>query len=73
MAGIVAGGCLMLVLVAALKDAEKRGMIVQTGSGDIGLINNLGMALFTKYVVPFEISSVLFLSAMVGAVVIGKK
>lgn len=73
MAGIVAGGCLMLVLVAALKDAEKRGMVVQAGSGDIGLINNLGMALFTKYVVPFEISSVLFLSAMVGAVVIGKK
>jgi NADH-quinone oxidoreductase subunit J len=29
--------------------------------------------LFSEYVVPFEISSVLFLSAMVGAVVIGKK
>jgi len=73
MAGIVAGGCLMLVLVAALKDAEKKGQLVQVGSGDIGLINNLGRALFTEYVVPFEISSVLFLSAMVGAVVIGKK
>jgi NADH-quinone oxidoreductase subunit J len=31
------------------------------------------MALFQDYVVPFEISSVLFLSAMVGVVVIGKK
>ena len=41
--------------------------------GDIGLIQNLGKVLFTDYVVPFEISSVLFLSAMVGAVVIGKK
>jgi NADH-quinone oxidoreductase subunit J len=41
--------------------------------GDIGLIQNLGKVLFTQYVVPFEISSVLFLSAMVGAVVIGKK
>jgi NADH-quinone oxidoreductase subunit J len=29
--------------------------------------------LFNDYVLPFEISSVLFLSAMVGAVVIGKK
>jgi NADH-quinone oxidoreductase subunit J len=37
------------------------------------LIENLGKVLFTEYVVPFEISSVLFLSAMVGAVVIGKK
>ena len=42
-------------------------------TGDIGLIQNLGKLLFTEYVVPFEISSILFLSAMVGAVVIGKK
>ena len=41
--------------------------------GNIGLIKNLGKELFTNYVVPFEISSILFLSAMVGAVVIGKK
>jgi len=41
--------------------------------GDIGLIQNLGKTLFTQYVVPFELSSILFLSAMVGAVVIGKK
>jgi hypothetical protein len=40
---------------------------------DIGLIKNLGKTLFTTYVIPFEISSILFLSAMVGAVVIGKK
>ncbi|HJU46113.1 MAG TPA: NADH-quinone oxidoreductase subunit J [Chitinophagaceae bacterium] len=72
-AGVVAGGCLMLVMVAALKDASIKKQMVQTGSGDIGLIQNLGMMLFKEYVVPFEISSVLFLSAMVGAVVIGKK
>lgn len=73
LAGIVAGGCLMLVLVAALRDAEIKGKIAQVKEGDIGLIKNLGRALFTEYVVPFEISSVLFLSAMVGAAVIGKK
>ena len=73
LAGIVAGGCLMLVLVAALKDADKKGQMVQYGGGEIGLIHNLGQTLFTEYVIPFEISSVLFLSAMVGAVVIGKR
>jgi len=72
-AGIVAGGCLLLVLVAALKNAEMKGMGTELKSGDIGLIQNLGKALFTDYVVPFEISSILFLSAMVGVVVIGKK
>jgi len=37
------------------------------------LIQNLGKVLFKDYVVPFEISSILFLSAMVGAVILGKK
>lgn len=70
-AGVVAGGCLMLVFVAALKSSGTQQ--VQMGEGSIGLIENLGKALFNEYVLPFEISSVLFLSAMVGAVVIGKK
>ena len=71
--GVIAGGCMLLVLVAALKDAESAKQLAQIKEGDIGLIDNLGKALFTEYVVPFEISSMLFLSAMVGAVVIGKK
>lgn len=73
LAGIVAGGCLLLVMVAALKKAEVKGLTAELNTGDIGLIGNLGKILFTEYVVPFEISSILFLSAMVGAVVIGKK
>ena len=73
LAGAIAGGCLLLVLVAALKDAEAAKQLTDTSGGNIGLINHLGLALFNDYVVPFEISSVLFLSAMVGAVVIGKK
>ena len=71
LAGAVAGGCLLLVLVAALRNTEQQ--IAQVAEGDIGLIQNLGKVLFSEYVVPFEISSVLFLSSMVGAVVIGKK
>jgi len=73
LAGVIAGGCMLLVLVSALKDAETANQIAQVKEGDIGLINRLGVALFNDYVVPFEISSVLFLSAMVGAIVIGKK
>src|SRR5687768_13056088 len=72
-AGIISGGCLLLVLVAALKNVEVRGQETQLGRGNIGLIEELGKTLFTDYVVPFEVSSILFLSAMVGAVVIGKR
>ena len=71
LAGAVAGGCLLLVLVAALRNTESR--MTELGTGEIGLIQNLGHVLFTEYVVPFEIASILFLSAMVGAVVIGKR
>jgi len=72
-AGVIGGGALLLVMVAALKDADIHNRMAETGKGEIGLIHNLGMVLFKEYVVPFEISSVLFLSAMVGTVVIGKK
>src|SRR6476660_7588025 len=71
LAGAVAGGSLLLVLVAALRNTEKN--MAELGTGNIGLIKNLGRVLFNDYVVPFEISSILFLSAMVGAVVIGKR
>jgi NADH-quinone oxidoreductase subunit J len=73
LAGAVAGGSLLLVLVAALKATDISKDIAETRTGDIGLIEKLGKVLFSEYVVPFEISSILFLSAMVGAVVIGKK
>ncbi len=73
MAGTIAGGSLMLVMVAALKDTDIKSKTLAGEEGNIGLVQELGKVLFTDYVLPFEISSVLFLSAMVGAVVIGKK
>jgi NADH-quinone oxidoreductase subunit J len=73
LAGAVSGGCLLLILVAALKGTQTGNEQVEMGAGSIGLIQNLGQVLFKQCVLPFEISSVLFLSAMVGAVVIGKK
>ncbi len=72
MAGVIAGMSLMIVIIAALAKPSV-GHTLMTRGTDIGLIKNLGNALFNEYVVPFEISSVLFLSAMIGAVIIGKK
>ena len=72
LAAVLSGGILMLVMIAALKD-NAGAVNSMRGEGSIGLIKNLGKVLFTEYVLPFEISSILFLSAMVGAVVLGKK
>ena len=71
--GTIAGASLLLVLIAALKQSADTSQLVQMKTGDIGLIKNLGKALFTDYVFPFEISSVLFLSSMIGVVVISKR
>ena len=71
--GLISGGCLFLVILAAFMRSDMANSIVQMNEGNSGLIKNLGRALFNDYVIPFEISSVLFLSAMIGAVVIGQK
>jgi NADH-quinone oxidoreductase subunit J len=74
LAGAISGGSLLLIMVSVIRSAhDMTGKTAMVKEGDIGLISNLGQVLFSEYVVPFEISSVLFLSAMVGAVVIGKK
>jgi NADH-quinone oxidoreductase subunit J len=66
-------GLLMLAFAAAMKIdpamAEKNVASVP----EIGLVKNLGKVLFTDYLVPFEISSILFLAGMVGAVLLGKR
>jgi len=72
--GVIAGGSFLTLFIALVKqNTSFQGRDVLLKEGSIGLIHPLGQALFTDYVVPFEISSVLFLSAMVGAVIIGKK
>lgn len=72
--GVLSGGSFLTLLIALVKQTvQLQGKQVLMKEGSIGLIHPLGKALFSDYVLPFEISSVLFLSAMVGAVIIGKK
>ncbi len=71
-AAVLSGGALFLVLIAALRTVDLSSEYV-SGDSEIGLIKHLGQVLFNEYVLPFEISSVLFLSAMIGAMVLGKK
>ncbi|HNM24798.1 MAG TPA: NADH-quinone oxidoreductase subunit J [Saprospiraceae bacterium] len=72
LAGAIAAGCLLVTLAGAL-----HGTVQVSASGQpdpqVGLVQNLGKVLFTDFVVPFEIAGILFLAAMVGAVLVGKK
>ena len=70
-AAAISAGLLLTVFVGSLKGTEL--MTQQPGAtGDVGLVKTLGRLLFTEYLLPFEISSVLLLAAMVGAVMLGK-
>ena len=68
----ITGGMLLFVLVGSLKGTEKLGL-ASYGSSQIGLVKNLGKVLFSEFLFPFEIASILLLAALVGAIMIGKK
>ena len=63
----------MLVLIIALKNAGNMKMAGEVNE-NIGSIGYLGKILYnSEFVLPFEVSAVLFLAGMVGAVMLGKK
>ena len=71
-AAVISGGIFLLVLVSVLKSAD--GLeITQTSDNQIGMVKTLGLVLYDKYMLPFEVSALLFLTAMIGATMIGKK
>jgi NADH-quinone oxidoreductase subunit J len=73
-AAVIAGGSLLVVFVAALsKGAHTAPGVSADSANNVGLVKVLGHELFTTYILPFEISSVLFISAIVGAVLLAKR
>jgi NADH-quinone oxidoreductase subunit J len=71
-AAVIAAGILFLTIAAATRSAELDYNLYKP-STQIGIVKTLGKVLFTDFRFPFEVSSILFLSAMVGAVMLGKK
>jgi len=69
---IITAGLLFLTITGASKKLDlvynEEQVVTQ-----IGLVKNLGKILFSDFRLPFEVSGILFLSAMVGAVMLGKK
>lgn len=70
--GAIAGMCLLVTLAGSLRLLEASESLVLKDP-DIGLVGNLGRVLFSDFLLPFEISSILLLTAMVGAVLLAKK
>lgn len=70
--GVLLGAAALVMtypLLAAYKPAP-----VPTGEGrGVGSVANIGLTLFSDYLLPFEATSVLILVAIIGAVVLAKR
>ena len=71
-AATICAGLLLIVLVGSLKGTELLVKAQSTGDPTFGNVKNLGKVLFTDFLLPFEIASVLLLAAMVGVVMLAK-
>jgi len=72
LAATISAGMLFVTLIASLKSTQL-GSFSFPPASDYGQVTHIGQQLFTDYLVPFEVSSILFLSAMIGAVLLAKK
>jgi NADH-quinone oxidoreductase subunit J len=72
LAAVVSAGLLLVVMVAVFGESSSLSM-AGASQLQIGMVESLGKVLYDKYMLPFEISALLFLTAMVGATMIGKK
>jgi NADH-quinone oxidoreductase subunit J len=61
-----------LVIGIKVSFGEYPNMLAPTAT-QIGTVENIGKVLFTEYLFPFEITSVLLLAAIIGAVVLAKR
>ena len=69
---VISGGMLLFTLLAAISKYEAV-TYVNTMDAGFGGVKYLGALLFNEYVLPFELTSLLFLSAMIGAMILIKK
>jgi NADH-quinone oxidoreductase subunit J len=72
-AAMVVGGTLMVLLLRIFIAAPSGTFNPVSFDSGTGLVENLGKVLYSDYLLPFELASVLFLVAMVGAVLLGKR
>jgi len=71
--GLSAVLAVFLLVELALAVRGTLGTLGRTGGETIGSPTELGRLLFTDYLYPFEITSILIVAALVGAIVLVKK
>ena len=56
-----------------LVSVQQAPVVPGSSTSDVGLTQSIGSALFTRYLLPFEITSILLLMAIVGAMTLARR
>jgi len=63
----------VVAVVSALKDNRQFKDVITSDPVQLGDTGSVGAGLFSTYLLPFEVTSVLILMALVGAVVLARR
>jgi NADH-quinone oxidoreductase subunit J len=71
-AAVLSFGVLM-ELIYVFAGQDKSAVIEESRSAGIGTVEAVGHALFTRFLFPFEVTSLLLTAAIIGAIILAKK
>ena len=72
-AAVVLSAVLIAEVAFILVSVQESRVLPTSSTSDTGLTSSVGAALFTRYLLPFEITSILLLMAIVGAMTLARR
>jgi NADH-quinone oxidoreductase subunit J len=72
-AAVALAGVLIAEVAFILVSVQQSPVVPGSSTSDVGVTQSIGAALFTKYLLPFEITSILLLMAIVGAMTLARR
>lgn len=70
---VVLAAILFAEVVFILVSVQDFSVTPASGASNVGVTHSIGTALFTQYLLPFEITSILLLMAIVGAITLARR
>jgi NADH-quinone oxidoreductase subunit J len=70
---VALAGVLIAEVAFILVTVQESHVMPGSSLSDVGVTQSIGTALFTKYLLPFEITSILLLMAIVGAMTLARR
>ncbi len=72
-AAVALAAVLIAEVAFILVSVQESHVVPLSSASDVGLTQSIGSALFTRYLLPFEITSILLLMAIVGAMTLARR